>query len=177
MAHRIDSTGTAAALPTPGALGLTVGYFTEGDPTSATPATVVSADWLNAVQEELAYVIEQAGITLDKTSRTQLKSAIDKLVGVSSTPVVITSASSPYTALSTARQVECNTTSGSITVNLPAVAGVLGKRFIFVKTNGSNTLTIDANGSETINGDLTQTITSIYSVIEVLATSGGWVVI
>lgn len=34
--------------------------FTDGP-----PATCITDDWLNAVQEELAYVIEQAGLTMD----------------------------------------------------------------------------------------------------------------
>lgn len=54
--------------------------FTEGDPTIPLPATMVSADWLNAVQEELSGVIEGAGLTLDKVSHDQLKAAITKMI-------------------------------------------------------------------------------------------------
>ncbi|RJX18974.1 MAG: hypothetical protein C4575_09360 [Desulforudis sp.] len=46
------------------------------------PGTTVEEDWLNAVQEELAYVIEQAGLTLKTAateSRTQLNSALRAL--------------------------------------------------------------------------------------------------
>jgi phage-related tail fiber protein len=46
------------------------------------PGTVVEQEWLNAVQEEIAYVIEQAGITLKTAlseTRTQLKQALDVL--------------------------------------------------------------------------------------------------
>ena len=75
---RIDNATSAGSLPTPGAVGPNPdSYFTEGDPGLAVPATVVSADWLNALQEEIAYAIEQNGGTLDKTNRTQLKAAID----------------------------------------------------------------------------------------------------
>lgn len=63
--HRIDG---------PGATG--DNRFTEGDPASATPATTVTDDWLNAVQEEIAAVIESAGIALSKGSNGQLLSAI-----------------------------------------------------------------------------------------------------
>lgn len=51
--------------------------FTDGP-----PATAVGDNWLNAVQEEIAYVIEQAGLTLDTAStdtRTQLKEGLDIL--------------------------------------------------------------------------------------------------
>ncbi|HEL3750019.1 TPA: hypothetical protein UMV35_002316 [Stenotrophomonas maltophilia] len=67
--HRID-TATAAA----------GGAFTEGNPTIGVPATVVSADWLNAVQEEICRVVEGAGLTLHKSERDQLWQAIQRLV-------------------------------------------------------------------------------------------------
>lgn len=40
--------------------------FTEGDPQQGIPATVVSDDWLNAVQQELVTVVESVGIDLVK---------------------------------------------------------------------------------------------------------------
>ena len=67
--HRID--GAAAA---PG------GVFTEGDPNVGTPATVVTDDWLNAVQEEIAGVIEGSGSALSKPSNAQLLVAILALI-------------------------------------------------------------------------------------------------
>lgn len=67
--HRID--GPAAA---PG------GHFTEGDPNVGTPATVVTSDWANAVQEEIASVVEGAGQALAKPNNAQLFAAIQKLV-------------------------------------------------------------------------------------------------
>lgn len=50
--------------------------FTEGDPSLGVPATVVSADWLNSVQEEIAQFVEYAGITLDKLNDNQLQAAL-----------------------------------------------------------------------------------------------------
>lgn len=67
--HRID--GAAAA---PG------GFFTDGDPTVGTPATVVTDDWLNSVQEEIVAVILSAGIALSKPSNEQLLAAIGVLI-------------------------------------------------------------------------------------------------
>lgn len=60
--------------------------WTEGNPATGTPATVVSADFMNIVQEELAYIVESAAISLDQTheyegspahNTTQLKTALD----------------------------------------------------------------------------------------------------
>lgn len=68
--HRID--GPAAA---PG------GFFTEGDPNVGTPATVMTDDWANAVQEEIVAVIVGAGIGLSKPSNAQLLAALGVLIG------------------------------------------------------------------------------------------------
>lgn len=63
--HRIDS---ASATPEK--------QFTEGSPSGGVPATVVTAPWLNDVQENICYVIEQRGFTLVKGDKTQLLQAI-----------------------------------------------------------------------------------------------------
>lgn len=44
--------------------------FTEGNPSLGVPATVVSAIWANNVQEELALLVEGAGLTVDQTGAT-----------------------------------------------------------------------------------------------------------
>lgn len=55
--------------------------FTEGNPVSGQAATIMAAQWLNVLQEEIANVIESAGITLDQTGAddTQLLQAIPLL--------------------------------------------------------------------------------------------------
>ena len=67
--HRID---TATATPDH--------KFTEGDPAVPVAATTVSAEWLNAVQEELAAVITGAGLELQKSDNGQLWQAIGQLI-------------------------------------------------------------------------------------------------
>ena len=53
--------------------------FTEGDPATAVPATIVSALWLNGVQEELIGVIEAASITPDDADNGQVLDALNSL--------------------------------------------------------------------------------------------------
>lgn len=62
--HRIDASGNVA------------GEFTDGDPGTNTPATVVDSPWLNDVQEELVNAVLSAGIALVKGTQTQLRDAI-----------------------------------------------------------------------------------------------------
>ena len=68
--HRID---TSTATPDH--------KFTEGDPAVPVAATTVSAEWLNAVQEELVAVITGGGLELQKSDNGQLFRAIGKLIG------------------------------------------------------------------------------------------------
>lgn len=74
--QRIDTDGVSAVLPVASGVGSTIGYFTEGDPGVGILGTKVSADWLNGIQEELAKVIEEAGLSLDKADNTQLYDAV-----------------------------------------------------------------------------------------------------
>jgi len=54
--------------------------FTRGDPATGVPATEVTQEWLNAMQGELVYIVEQAGLTLDSLDNTQVKVAIDMMI-------------------------------------------------------------------------------------------------
>lgn len=72
--HRIDNTTAAPTFPAPKPIG-TGGYFTAGAP-GGPPPTIVEYDWLNTVQEELANVVSNAGVALDKTNNAQLLLAL-----------------------------------------------------------------------------------------------------
>jgi len=76
---RIDHETAAAALPTPGSAG-TPGYFTGGAPGEGVSPTVVTADWANAIQEEIMSVLDAASITPDKADHTQLLAALTALI-------------------------------------------------------------------------------------------------
>lgn len=77
--ERITSTDAVGVIPASSESG-TTGYFTNGDPGVPTPATTVTAEWLNRVQEEICGVIEDAGLTLDPDDNGQLLAAIDQKI-------------------------------------------------------------------------------------------------
>jgi len=55
--------------------------YTNGDPTTNTPATVVDASDMNMFQEELAAIVEQgAEDTLDSENENQVVSSIDEMI-------------------------------------------------------------------------------------------------
>jgi hypothetical protein len=75
--HRIDGPGA------------TVGHqFTEGDPVGGIQATVVTAPWLNDVQEEVISVLADQSITPVKGTQNQLLTAIKAIAGKLATEVV-----------------------------------------------------------------------------------------
>ena len=76
---RIDDATATNSLPTPAVAG-TPGYFTEGNPGLGVPATKVTGDWLNMIQEELVNVITGAGRSPSKTTFNQLFLSIQDLV-------------------------------------------------------------------------------------------------
>jgi hypothetical protein len=68
--HRIDNTTAATSLPPSKPAGQP-GFFTVGS-VGGTPATIVEADWLNTVQEELLAIVAEAGRTPNKAANNQV---------------------------------------------------------------------------------------------------------
>lgn len=67
--HKIDGYGAT-----------TDGHFVEGDPTTGRPSTWLTADWTNAIQDELIGVLDAAGVAPNKANNLQLVASIKKLV-------------------------------------------------------------------------------------------------
>ena len=64
--HRIDGDGATVT-----------GQWTEGNPSTGEPATEITDDWMNAIQNELeAVIVTGGGIALNKASNTQLLAAL-----------------------------------------------------------------------------------------------------
>lgn len=72
--YSIDDPTAVASLPTPEAAG-TEGYFTEGNPGGAIPATLVRASWMNMITQELRNWVVAAGLVPSKTTYNQVLQA------------------------------------------------------------------------------------------------------
>ncbi|URF02782.1 hypothetical protein [Cupriavidus campinensis] len=94
--YQIDNSTAAAAQPASTPAG-SPGFFTDGNPASGTAATVVPAEWLNAVMMELSNVVTGAGLTLSKPTYNQVLAAIKRL-GQSTIILADTGAANAYTA-------------------------------------------------------------------------------
>jgi hypothetical protein len=72
---------------------------------------------------------------------------------------------------------ECNATSNAITVNLPSAATVgNGKGFTFKKTAGTYSVTLDAYGSETIDGAATLSISGFNESVGIVSDGANWLI-
>ncbi|MGH8539587.1 MAG: hypothetical protein ACRETW_03685, partial [Stenotrophobium sp.] len=76
--YQIDVSSAASVHAAATPMG-TAAFFTDGNPAGGIPATIVPAEWLNAVMLEILNAIEAAGITPNKASYNQLTQAIQTL--------------------------------------------------------------------------------------------------
>lgn len=86
------------------------------------------------------------------------------------------SISSATTIDGTYDRIELTGTS-TYTITLPTAVGIAGREYTFVKSGASGTITIDGNGSETINGTTTKTLTTQYDVLTIISNGSNWLII
>lgn len=80
-----------------------------------------------------------------------------------------------YSITTADRLVYGNTASGNITLTLPAAASVVANTVYSIeKTAAANTLTIDGNGSETVNGAANVTLTAVDSRYDLISDGTAW---
>lgn len=65
---------------------------------------------------------------------------------------------------------------GTFTVDLPSAVGVKGKVLI-IKNSGAGTITVDGNGSETIDGAATKSLAVQYEGIKIQSTGANWIIV
>jgi hypothetical protein len=106
--HKIDSAGATID-----------NKFTEGNSGTGTPATVLDAAWLNAVQEEMISVLAAGAITPAKGTWTQLRDAINYMLNMQSGTMQNKTLASPIISFPTIN----NGTINNVTLNAPALAG------------------------------------------------------
>lgn len=92
----------------------------------------------------------------------------------SSTTLPFTNKTSTYVVDNTDCVVNC--TSGTFTVTLPTAVGITGQYFV-IKNSGTGVITIDANGSETIDGVLNKILAVQYEGMILVSNGANWIVI
>lgn len=86
-------------------------------------------------------------------------------------------ADSPFTTQAS-ELVSFNATGGNSVVNLPTAVGADGKEIAIFKTDSSgNIVTINADGSETINGSASYALGIQYESVRLISDGANWLII
>lgn len=71
-----------------------------------------------------------------------------------------------------------NAVDGAITINLPSATGLTGRTYIIKKIDASaNTVTIDPNSTQTIDGQETYVLSAQWQHVQIICTGGNWEII
>lgn len=80
-----------------------------------------------------------------------------------------------YTATISDDVIPCSSAGGAYTITLPTAASASGRELTFVKTSSDLSLiTIDGNGTETINGALTKALATQYESLTIYSDGSNW---
>lgn len=81
-----------------------------------------------------------------------------------------------YTVLPNDDLIKADSTAGIFTITLLSAAGIAGVTKIIKKMNASNNITIACNGSETIDGAATKTLSTQYDSLKVTSDGTNWII-
>ena len=80
--------------------------------------------------------------------------------------------------LTTSAIILADATGGAFTINFPSALSMSGQTLSIKKIDATaNTITLDADGSETIDDELTQTLTTQYDSINMVSNGIRWFII
>jgi hypothetical protein len=112
--------------------------------------------------------VTSAGLIIEKSS----------IPATAITDVVVTNTAIDLTLDATHRTVTVDATAANRTITLPAAASCSGRTYVIKKIDVSvNTVTIDGDGSETIDGAATVVISSQYAGKTIQSTGSAWIII
>jgi len=113
---------------------------------------------------------EVTDIPVIRTDLNTLATAITD--GTSASTIQYVSKSANYTATSSDNLIICD---GTFTIALPTSVGVGGKVYN-IKNIGAGTITVDANSTQTIDGELTVTL-SQYENLTIVSDNSNWLIL
>ena len=90
--------------------------------------------------------------------------------------VISVSATHNETVTSGTKVIKADTTGGAFSINLPTAIGNTAT-IIIKKTAGTPALTVDASGSQTIDGGLTAVLNKVYESITLVSDNSNWQII
>lgn len=90
--------------------------------------------------------------------------------------LAVVSKTANYTATNTDDVILVDASAGAVTISLPTAVGIAGRSYHVKKTDSSaNAVIVDPNGTETIDGQATTSLTSQYETLSVESNGANWV--
>jgi hypothetical protein len=100
------------------------------------------------------------------------------VMGAIGTAVATLSGAGTFTLDQAHSFVRADATNGNITIQLPAASGVTGRQYMIKRAdNIGYTVTIDPNGSETIDGNLTYPLNTQYKYVIIVSNGSNWEIV
>ncbi|SUP77306.1 tail fiber protein [Yersinia frederiksenii] len=173
--HRID-TPTAQT----DKFGAGKNGFTRGNPQTGVPATALDDDYFDAVQEELAGIVEAAGIVLDKNNRAQVLAAIKQLIS-SETDIKYLKTANNLVEIKNAGAVAIAATLANLglsdVAHLPQLTGVVGTlrnaKMSITAASATANFIADELIVQTALGGLQYKLTNFNKIINLATTGAG----
>lgn len=156
----------------PGTGGLGPTMYLKIDTETSTPrfGDRTSGTGLAAARGEviLAGLFTPSGLTLDNPTGLKIRN--------SQLTYPITTKTSNYTATSFDEHILADATSGAVTITLPTAVGRTDPITVKKIDNSTNAVTVDAAGSDTIDGQLTRRLDAQWDYCTLVPSGSGWYV-
>lgn len=124
-----------------------------------------------------AQITETAGLkVMTAAERTAIANNTAALANMLTLPFV--SKNADFTLTDANYTVSFDASGGARTATLPTAVGRTGKIFVVRKSDSSaNTVIVDPNGAELVNGQATYVLTDQYETVTLQADGAGWIVL
>jgi len=152
------------------------GYYFEAnpDPGAANDSGTI-ANTYGCYVEDIAFPVD------DPTTTSTVRYAFYSVADPSRFPAVdmgIVAKTSAYSATNSDHVITCDASGGAFTVTLPDTNGRTGRVYHIKKTDSSgNAVTVDGDGSQTIDGSTTKAISVQYDSIMIVSDGSNWHII
>ena len=88
----------------------------------------------------------------------------------------VVSKTADYTATTVDELIIVDATSNTVTITLPTAIGITGRMYMIKCIDATYTVTVDGSGSQTIDGELTQTL-SQWENLHIISNGANWLII
>ncbi len=173
------TSGTLMTVPEAGAVEFNTDRFYATQTTSATRKVIAAFDDTSGATGD-TYYRDSSGhfVRLGVGSSNQVLSVSSGLPAWRQVIFATAAKTANYTITSSDTVIMADATSGNVTITLPVASGVSGYRFFVKRTDASgNTVSVARSGSDTIDGQTSQSLALQYTSLTIVSDGSNWYII